>query len=243
MRNHLKSLFLSLVIHALLLLSLLSVSKYVFPSGESMQKKEKKICVHLASIKQETETKQKRKVQNPQHVHKKTVKKTIANKKVPVKKTKQIEKKVLLKKEMKKEEPKVIEKPVEPIQPVVHEELQSQKEKKTDVVANRTVVNEIISKKMSDEEEYLKDNLSKIATLIKENLYYPRVARKRGIQGSVTVRFKLLRDATVIQITAISSDSGVLTRAAIKTIKELSGKFPKPKIDLTITLPIQYSLH
>ncbi|HIP55289.1 MAG TPA: energy transducer TonB [Sulfurimonas autotrophica] len=242
MRNYLKSLFLSLVIHALLLLGLLSVSKYVFPSGESMQKKEKKICVHLASIKQKTETKQKHKVQNPQHTHKKIVKKTIADKKVPVKKTKQIEKKVLLKKEMRKEEPKVIEKPVEPIQPVAYEELQSQKEKKTGVVANKTVVNKMIPK-MSDEEEYLKENLAKIATLIKENLYYPRVARKRGIQGSVTVRFILLQDATVIQITTISSNSEILTRAAIKTIKELSGEFPRPKRNLTITLPIQYSLH
>ena len=232
MRNHSRSLFLSLSIHALLLLSLFSVYKYVFPSSEVAQKKEKKICVNLTCLKQKAVVEQKVQKSKP-----------VIHKKASVKK---IKKKVPLKKEIKKEEAKVIQKQAEPIKsaetvaPIAQEPI---REKKTAVVENKTVTNKIVQKKMSDEEEYLKDNLAKIATLIKENLYYPRMARKRGIQGSVTVRFMLLRDATVTQITTISSSSGILTRAAIKTIAELSGKFPKPKTDLMLTVPIRYSLY
>ena len=242
MLNHSKSFLFSLVVHALILLSLFSVYENIFSSTKPIHQ-EKEICVHLASMKQETDTKQKHKVQNQQQIHKKIVKKTIADKKVPVKKTKQIKKKVLLKKEMRKEEPKVIEKPAEPIKSVEPAQTQPQVEKKTEVVDNKIVANEIFQKQMSDKEQYLENNLAKIATLIKENLYYPRMARKRGIQGAVTVRFMLLKNATVTQITTISSSSGILTRAAIKTIAELSGKFPKPKTDLMLTVPIQYSLH
>ncbi|WP_049765261.1 energy transducer TonB [Sulfurimonas autotrophica] len=199
--------------------------------------------MNLTRIKQKAVVAQKQKVQKSKPLHKKIVKKPVIHKKAPAKKPKRVKKKVPLKKEIKKEEPKVIEKPIEPIKSVEPAEQPPQIEKKTEVVANKIVANEIPQKKMSDEEQYLENNLAKISQLIKENLYYPRMARKRGIQGSVTVRFMLLKDATVTQITTISSNSGILTRAAIKTIAELSGKFPKPKTDLMLTVPIQYSLH
>lgn len=245
MRNHSKSLFLSLSIHALLLLSLFGIYKYSFSAVKPAQK-EKRVCVNLACIKQKAAI--TKKVQESKPVHKKTKEKKPKVIKKPVKK---IKKKVPLHKKIKKEEPKVVEKPVEPIKvvkPAASVEQQPQKEKsqteeKNRVAGNKITPNEIPQKKRSDEEEYLENNLAKIAKLIKENLYYPRVARRRGIQGSVTVRFKLLKDATVTQITTISSSSGILTRAAIKTIAELSGKFPKPKKDLMLTVPIQYSLH
>jgi len=243
MRNHSKSLLLSLSIHVLILLSLFGIYKYSFSSVKPVEK-EKRVCVNLACIKQKAVI--EKKVQKSKPLHKKIVKKPVIHKKNPVKKPKKIKKKVPLHKEIKKEEPKVIEKPVEQIktvEPATPAEQQSQIEKKTEVVENKIVANKIPQKKMSDEEQYLEDNLAKIAKLIKDNLYYPRVARRRGIQGSVTVRFMLLKDATVTQITTISSSSGILTRAAIKTIAELSGKFPKPKTDLMLTVPIQYSLH
>ncbi len=242
MINHSKSLLLSLSIHILILLSLFGIYKYAFSSVKPAEK-EKRICVKLTCIKQKAVVEQKQKVQKPKPLHKKIVKKPDIHKKAPVKKPKRVKKKVPLKKEIKKEEQKVVEKPVEPIKSVEPAQPQPQTEKKTEVIENKIVANEISQKKMSDEEQYLEDNLAKIAQLIKENLYYPRMARKRGIQGSVTVRFMLLKDATVIQITTISSSSGILTRAAIKTIAELSGKFPKPKADLMLTVPIQYSLH
>ena len=258
MINHSKSFLLSLLIHALVILSLFSVYKYVFSSNKPAQQ-EKKICVNLMCIKPkvivEKKLQKKAKTKELKHLLKKIIKKPVIRKKTPIKKPKkikkpkEIKKKVFLKKKIKKEEPKIIEKPVEPAEPVKAEEPikpieeKLQIEQKTKITENESIENKVVQNRMSEEEQYLENNLAKIAKLIKENLYYPRMARKRGIQGLVTVRFMLLKDASVTQITTISSNNGILTRAAIRTIAELSGKFPKPKADLMLTVPIQYSLH
>jgi len=90
--------------------------------------------------------------------------------------------------------------------------------------------------------DYLEKNIIKIRQLISDNLYYPRSARKRGKVGEVIVKFKLLKDGTVKYIEVVSSKSDILSRAAKKTIQNLSGEFPKPKEDLVIKVPIAYKL-
>ena len=84
--------------------------------------------------------------------------------------------------------------------------------------------------------------IAKIVKLLQDNLYYPRSARKRGAVGEVVVKFKLLKDATVEYVEIVSSKSAILSRAAKKTIMNLSGEFPKPKEELIIKIPINYSL-
>lgn len=242
MLNHSKSLFLSLFVHALIVLSLFVLYKYVSTSIKPTEK-ETKICVHLKYLKQKVTAEQKTaihkkiipkqtKVRKVKPLHKKVVKKIVKVKKAPVKKPEVVQEKIPMKQKIKEKEAESIEKIAMPTNQ------KSQREKKTKIVQN-----EIFEKKISDKEQYIKENLTKISNLIKENLYYPRTARKRGIEGSVTVRFILHKDATVTQITTISSNSGILTRAAIKTIAELSGKFPKPSSELTLSVPIKYSLH
>ena len=93
------------------------------------------------------------------------------------------------------------------------------------------------------EEKYMEENLAKIVELLQENLYYPRRARKRGNEGEVIVSFKLSVDAEVTDVMVISSTSDVLSRGAIKTIENLSYKFPKPKKNLDLKVPIIYKLH
>lgn len=90
--------------------------------------------------------------------------------------------------------------------------------------------------------KYLEINTQKIAKLLKENLYYPRSARKRNITGEVIIKFTLSMDAKVYDIKIIKSKSDILSRAAMKTIMDLSGKFPKPQKRLTLHVPITYSL-
>ncbi len=242
MLNHSKSLFLSLFVHALIVLSLFVLYKYVSTSIKPTEK-ETKICVHLKYLTQKVTAEQKtfmhkkiiskqKKVQKVEPFHKKVIKKFVKVKKTPVKKPEILQNKVPVKEEIKEKEAEIIKKIATPA------EQKPQREKKTKIVKN-----EIFEKKISDKEQYIKENLAKIYNLIKENLYYPRTARKRGIEGSVTVRFILHKDATVTQITTISSNSGILTRAAIKTIAELSGKFPKPSSELMLSVPIRYSLH
>ncbi len=255
MLNHSKSLFLSLLVHALILLSLFGVYKYAV-SPAAFVEEEKRVCVNLRCIKQQVEETPKKKTERKKVISEKKAKKIPQQKKVTSPKTqktpKKIKKKIPLKKQIKKKEETIKETKSEEKTKTEKRTEQKVEKKVEKIVKNRTVAEEnlhrqnrtkkTVEKKVSEEEAYLQENLTQIAQLIKENLYYPRMARKRGIQGSVTVRFMLLKDATVVQITTISSSSGILTRAAIKTIAELSGKFPKPKTDIMLSVPIQYSL-
>ena len=85
--------------------------------------------------------------------------------------------------------------------------------------------------------------MQKISQLLYEHLYYPRRARRHGIEGVVTVSFTLDIEGKVSQINIISSQHEILSRAAVKTLQELSGQFPKPKKQLDLRVPIRYTLH
>lgn len=237
MIKHSKSLLLSLLIHSLILLSLLGAYKYIFMSSKPVHN-EQRMCVRLTCIKQTAEVKQvhkekKQKIQKKTFT-KKTTPKHIKRKTVPVQ----------------KEIPKIMQKPVESVKEKQEQEIEKEEEtetkpqtkKKIEVVEEKVISQEAVQEKLNEKEQYIQDNLAIIAQLIKENLYYPRRARKRGIQGSVIVHFRLLKDATVTQVTASSLSNAILTRAAIKTITELSGQFPKPKKDLMLSVPIEYKL-
>ncbi|MEA2098773.1 MAG: TonB family protein [Campylobacterota bacterium] len=156
---------------------------------------------------------------------KKVIKKKINTiKKVPIIKEK-IEPKEEQIVKQKLEEPKIIEKIIQPI-----------------VENNVSIIEREIDKKPSIQAEYMDKNIKEIIELLKDNLYYPRSARKRGITGEVIVKFKLCVDAHTSSIEIISSSSKILSRASIKTIENLSGKFPKPKEELLLQIPINYNL-
>jgi protein TonB len=94
----------------------------------------------------------------------------------------------------------------------------------------------------SAEERYLLEHIRQIALLLRENLYYPRIARKRGITGDVTVAFELLTNGEVRNVAVITQAHPILNRAAVTTIERLSGEFPKPDEPLTLQVPINYRL-
>lgn len=92
------------------------------------------------------------------------------------------------------------------------------------------------------QQAYVNDNISVIVKLLQENLYYPRSARKRALEGVVLVKFTLSTEAKVTSLEVISSKHSILSRGAIETIESLSGKFPKPKEELELSVPISYNL-
>ncbi len=92
------------------------------------------------------------------------------------------------------------------------------------------------------QQEYLQEHLQKIVQMLQENLYYPRSARERNIVGEVVVKFMILQNGEVQKVEVLSNGSEILSNAAIKTIENLSGTFPKPKENLLLQLPINYSL-
>jgi len=168
-----------------------------------------------------------------------------------IEKPKPVQKKI----EVVKEIPKVVPKVEEVVQEEVKEEkLVEEKQvevtqvKQEKVIENKVekevvAVEDAHTREVRLEQTYLQEHLAKIRELLQDNLYYPRRARKSGTEGEVTVKFTLSTDSTVHSIEVLSSKSEILSRAAIKTIEDLSGDFPKPPQEITLHVPIGYNLN
>ncbi|MGE4397127.1 MAG: TonB family protein [Sulfurimonas sp.] len=254
MIRHSSSFFISIVIHLILLfIAFFAWSSY---SKTKEEHKEESLCIQLCkvnyekeavSVKKPIEPKVEKKKEEAPKPKQKPEEKS-EPKPNPPKKEIVVEKALPKAEEIQKseavEEPKVVEKVVK-----------AEEKKATEVVDSTPKKAEAEPKKEMAEpksqqsreadatKEYLKINTQKISELIRENLYYPMAARKRGITGRVSVKFTLCADGKVKNIKITDSSSDILSRAALKTIEELSGKFPKPGVNITLTLPIDYSLN
>jgi protein TonB len=91
-------------------------------------------------------------------------------------------------------------------------------------------------------QSYIDKNIEKIRELIAQNIYYPRKARRRHIEGKVILRFRLTTDGVIKDVTVVSSEHDVLSYAAKQILILIEDKVPKPKEDITLTLPIIYKL-
>lgn len=96
---------------------------------------------------------------------------------------------------------------------------------------------------VTPEDIYINEHIATIMALLRKNLYYPRMARKRCIEGEVRVRFELLENGDIENITVIEAVNDMLARAAVTTIERLEGKFPLPKERLVLNVPIKYVLN
>ncbi len=223
------------------------------PNEPEILKEEHKLCLALCSIaekkivptpkkeivpkkpppkKKIIQKKPKPKLIKPKpKIEKKVVKKRVeAKKKILVVKEKVIEEKIEV---TEKKVPLPVSKPI-PVEIV---------EKSQEALVVQTVVESTQEKNARLEKEYLDENIVKIRELIKDNLYYPRSARKRGVVGDVLVKFTISKNSEVHSITVLSSKSEILSRAAKKTIENLSSEFPTPNEELTLNVPISYRLH
>jgi len=232
MIRHTNSFIISMIIHMLLVAVLFLSYKYISPKFN--EKKEEMVCVNLSCM-LEQEHKEKKFKAKPKPVEKNSVKKTQPKK--LKKKIAPVKKKIFV-----KEAPKeVLEKE---IVEVIIESTPKIKPKSHILVTpakSEVIIEE--RKVLTAQEKYVDENIAKIAQLLQENLYYPRRARKRGVQGEVLVSFKLSINAEVSDIEILSSKSEILSRGAFRTISELSYKFPKPKENLTLNVPILYKLN
>jgi len=231
MIRHTNSFIISMIIHTLLIAILFVSYKYISPSFS--EKKETMVCVSLSCMAEHKPNKENVKAE-AQKKEKKIIKKSKPKK---IKKRKEpVKKKVYVKELPKKiEESKIVEVISTPLEKNIP---------KSHVLVTPTTSEVVIkeSKIVTAEKKYVDENLVRITQLLRENLYYPRRARKRGVQGEVLVKFNLSSNAEVTAIEVISSKNDILSRAAIKTINDLSYKFPKPKETLTLSVPIVYRL-
>lgn len=233
MIRHSSSFFISLIIHITIAISLFFIWKNI-PSFK--KEPEKKVPVKLCCI-IEKEAEPKVVVQpKPKPIPPKP--KPIPKK--PKKKPKpKVEKKIIPKKIV-----PVIKEEIKPQEPIAIEE----EPKKVKIIEEKTeVIPEVQkesphAKELRLEKDYLDEHIQEISRLLQENLYYPRSARKRGIVGEIIVKFNLSTNGSAHSIKVISSNSDILSRAAVKTIENLSDNFPKPSEELHLHVPINYKL-
>ena len=235
MIRHSRSFLFSIIFHGILLIILFFTWKNI---PESVKVENKKVRVELCTIVPSVPVKKLIQKSEPKPIPKK-VKKTKVKPKPIVKKVRKVKEVPLVAPKVVKEEPieESIKEPQKEIRLLKAIQTIEKKIIKKDVVAQNP---EVEQKRL--EKKYLEEHISKIVQLLQENLYYPRRARKRGIVGEVLVKFKLSMDAKAYSIEILSSKSKILSRAAIKTIEDLSGEFPRPSEELILHIPINYSL-
>ena len=90
--------------------------------------------------------------------------------------------------------------------------------------------------------KYLKEHFTYIRDTIMKNLSYPQMARKMGWEGKVIISFIICENghAENIKIKE-SSGFGVLDKNAVETIKRVL-PFPKPPVRAELIMPIVYRL-
>ena len=252
-KYHTPSLTFSIAIHAIAIVIIVFVYKY---ANNFMQKieQEKRVCVNLnlcvpqrEEIPVDVKPPQKQQVKKIVKTSKKI--KTIAKKRVlKVKKEVKIAKKVKPKSKI-KVKPKVVVKKA--FKKIPKEKVTIKKVEQTPEIEPQIVEKSLIQKAIkkptalpekTTQEIYINNHIQEISQLLSENLYYPRRARKRGIVGEVIVKFTLSKNAIVSDIHIKKSQSELLSRAAKKTIQDLSGKFPRPEEVIVLQVPIVFSL-
>lgn len=228
MLRHSNSFLISIFIHAILLLILFFTWKSYF---EVKKEEQKMICLKLCSVELNKKAIEPKNAQKAEAVMQK--KPTETKKIEEVKVEKKVEKKIEVVADVNQIKVSVVQ--------IIKDEVIADivSEKLTEI--QKPIVEQKIAQNIQNEHDEI--NKQKIAQLIEENLYYPMSARKRDITGLVKVKFTLGVDAKVYNIKIIESGSDILSRAATKTIEDLSTKFPKPQKELTLSVPINYNLN
>jgi protein TonB len=143
---------------------------------------------------------------------------------------------------IKEEKPK----PLTKEQPKKNKEVEAEKEEKIKQEEDKkeeTKEQEAIQKSnpKTYEEQFLDEHLQEIVKQIQQHIIYPKRAKQLNIQGEVLVEFKISKKGTVENINALQGHV-LLKKSALNAIEKASQFFPKVKKDMTIKVPIVYSL-
>jgi len=257
--RYLNSFFITFGMYAILLLVLFYGSKNIIKNIES--KDHKVISLNHVVLKQEQQktiqVAQKKIIKEKKVEKKKKSDKKVILKKV-VKKVKQQEPKKIVKKITEKKVPKKIEPFKKEVvkkktvkSDIVKKEVEKKTQKKSEPlkqVKKQALVKKSIHtakkkkpQKVDYEKEYLSVNLKKILTEIQKNIRYPKVARRRGIEGTVNIEFKLYPNGSIGLIKLLTGHK-LLKKSALKAIEKASVNFPKVAKPILLRLPISYTL-
>lgn len=91
-------------------------------------------------------------------------------------------------------------------------------------------------------QQYVDTYFSDICQKIQQNMRYPKLARRMGLEGKVVVSFMVHKDGNIDDVRIVqSSGVRILDKNAIDTIKN-TAPFPKPPITAELIVPIKYGL-
>ncbi len=156
-----------------------------------------------------------------------------------------------------KQHKKIKEKPKEhtrekiTLQEEVIEEITQTQEAETNNAADNENTEEVISNKASiagggGSQAYLNED-SLLFLMIKNSIdkynQYPKIARKRIIEGDVIIEFIIFKNGTVDKINIIKGAHNILNESAINAIKKASKEFPNMEQDTRIKITISYNLN
>ncbi len=98
------------------------------------------------------------------------------------------------------------------------------------------------ARQAAQRQQYVDTYLAEICQKIQQNMRYPKLARRMGLEGKVVVSFVVHKDGNVADV-HIKHSSGVQTldKNAIVTIKK-AAPFPRPPIKAKLIVPIKYGL-
>ena len=231
-KRYTKSFIVTLFLYGLLFLGvIISFKPLVKPVVLSH---EKTIALnHIALVAQEKkviEEKSVKKEEPKKEPEKRPEKKTEKTKPTPKKEPIKEEKlKTLTKEQPKKNKELEAEK---------QEEIKKEEDKEEEIKEQEAIQK---SNPKTYEEQFLDEHLQEIVKQIQQYIIYPKRAKQLNIQGEVLVEFKISKKGTVENINALQGHV-LLKKSALNAIEKASQFFPKVKKDMTIKVPIVYSL-
>ena len=133
------------------------------------------------------------------------------------------------------EKTEVIEEVVQPDTEAIDQEMIAQTDNAN---SNSTTDNSAAAAKA----KYVKQHFAYIKERIEKEFVYPRIARRRGLEGQVTVSFIICADGTAQDVKIIdSSGHKILDNNAIACVKR-AAPFPPPPVRAELVFPITYKL-
>jgi protein TonB len=89
---------------------------------------------------------------------------------------------------------------------------------------------------------YSREQFFYIRDLVQKKAMYPKIAQQRSWEGQVVISFVVLSDGSAKEIKVVtSSGRDILDRSAVEAVKSAS-PFPRPPAELELKMPITYKL-
>jgi protein TonB len=113
-------------------------------------------------------------------------------------------------------------------------------------IIEEPIVEQVIAPIETIDTTSIKDEYtSEIRRKIRENLFYPKMAKRLRMQGIVEVAFRVLKDGQITNIRILNSPKKLLGKGARKTLQRVSLR-PIPdelkEQHMDITIPIEFRL-